>query len=290
MPLKRKEKMVGWVFIIPAVAMLALTSFYPMIQAIILSFFKSNGVISEFIGFDNYTKILQDRIFLQAMKNNFFYLIFQVPVMLLLALILAVMLNDKNLKFKGLFRTAIFLPCATSLASYAIIFSTLFQVDGYVNTMLVKLNLVAEPIRFFNDPLMAKIIIIVAIIWRWTGYNMVFYLAGLQNIDSAIYEAAKIDGANAFKSFFLITIPLLQPLIVLTAIMSTNGTLQLYEESVNLTMGGPANQTITMSHYIYNTSFVNSPQLGYASAMSVIILVLVSTLALLQMKVGDKRD
>ena len=119
---------------------------------------------------------------------------------------------------------------------------------------------------------------------------MVFYLAGLQNIEYSVDEAAKIDGASAIQSFFKITVPLLKPTILLTAIMSTNGTLQLFDESVNLTDGGPANASITMSHYIYNMSFKYVPNFGYAAAMSFLILILVAFLAFLQMKVGDKRD
>ena len=119
---------------------------------------------------------------------------------------------------------------------------------------------------------------------------MVFYLAGLQNIDYSVYEAARIDGASTFQIFRKITVPLLKPIILLTAIMSTNGTLQLFDESVNLTGGGPANTTITMSHYIYNISFKYVPKFGYAAAMSFLILFLVAVLALVQMRVGDKRD
>ena len=119
---------------------------------------------------------------------------------------------------------------------------------------------------------------------------MVFYLSGLQNIEYSVYEAAKIDGASAVQTFFKITVPLLKPTILLTAIMSTNGTLQLFDESVNLTDGGPANASITMSHYIYNMSFKYVPNFGYAAAMSFLILILVAILAFLQMKVGDKRD
>ncbi len=119
---------------------------------------------------------------------------------------------------------------------------------------------------------------------------MVFYRSGLQNIEYSVYEAAKIDGASAVQSFFKITVPLLKPTILLTAIMSTNGTLQLFDESVNLTNGGPANTSITMSHYIYDMSFKYVPNFGYAAAMSFLILVLVAVLAFLQMKVGDKRD
>ena len=119
---------------------------------------------------------------------------------------------------------------------------------------------------------------------------MVFYLAGLQNIDYSVYEASYIDGASPFKQFTRITIPLLKPTILLTAIMSTSGTLQLFDESVNLTNGGPANATITMSHHVYNTVFLRTPNFGYGCAMSFFIFVLVAILAFINMKVGDTRD
>ena len=119
---------------------------------------------------------------------------------------------------------------------------------------------------------------------------MVFYLAGLQNIDYSVYEASYIDGATPFQQFMKITIPLLKPTILMTAIMSTSGTLQLFDESVNLTKGGPANSTITMSHYIYNTCFINVPNFGYAAAMSFIIFIMVAVLAFINLKVGDTRD
>ena len=118
---------------------------------------------------------------------------------------------------------------------------------------------------------------------------MVFFLAGLQNIDESLYEAAKIDGAGPVKRFFTITMPLLRPTLLLTTIMSINGTLQLFDESVNLTAGGPANSTLTMSHYIYKAMFEYNPQFGYAAAMSYVIFILVAVLSFIQMKVGDKR-
>jgi lactose/L-arabinose transport system permease protein len=290
MSLTKKENLTGWMFLAPAVILIVIMSFVPMVQAVILSFQKSNGVASSWVGLDNYARMFQDGVFKQAMFNTFLYLIIQVPIMLILALIFATMLNNKDLRFKGVFRTAIFLPCATSLVSYALIFNALFQQNGFINNMLVNMGIFSEPYNFFNHPGTARAIIIIALVWRWTGYNMVFYLAGLQNIDYSIYEAAKIDGASPLQSFWKITVPLLKPMILLTAIMSTNGTLQLFDESVNLTAGGPSNQTITMSHYIYNMSFLKSPKLGYAAAMAICILVLVAILALIQMKVGDKRE
>ncbi len=288
--LSQKQSMAGWAFLTPAVILIAVMSFLPMLQALFLSFKSGVGANLRWAGAVNYLRMFKDPVFMQALSNNFVYLIIQVPIMLVSALVLASLLNNKDLRFKGLFRTAIFLPCATSLVSYAVIFRSLFAVDGLVNTVLIKLGILSTGYNFLGHPDSARIVIILALIWRWTGYNMVFYLAGLQNIEYSIYEAAKIDGASPFQSFSRITVPLLRPTILLTAIMSTNGTLQLFDESVNLTNGGPANATITMSHYIYNVSFKYVPNFGYAAAMSYLILILVAVLAFIQMKVGDKRD
>lgn len=290
MTLSKKHNLTGWAFLAPGAILILIMSFIPMIRALLLSFQSGVGAQMKPCGIMNYTRMFKDTVFIQSIKNTFFYLIIQVPVMLIFALILASILNNKDLKFKGLFRTMIFLPCATSLVAYAIIFRSLFANNGLVNLVLVNLGILDQPYSFLTNTTSARIVIIIALLWRWTGYNMVFYLSGLQNIEYSIYEAAKIDGASAVQSFFRITVPLLKPTILLTAIMSTNGTLQLFDESVNLTNGGPANTSITMSHYIYDMSFKYVPNFGYSAAMSFLILILVAILAFLQMKVGDKRD
>lgn len=287
MSLEKKHNVTGWIFLIPATALICWMSFYPMIKAFIMSLQTGIGINLTFGGAANYLRILKDPTFKQCLFNTFFYLIIQVPVMLVLALALASMLNNKHLRFKGLFRTAIFLPCATSLVSYAMIFRSMFANDGFINTVLRGFGM--NPIMWFANAWTARAVIIIALIWRWTGYNMVFYLSGLQNIEYSVYEAAKIDGASPLQSFFKITVPLLKPTILLTTIMSTNGTLQLFDESLNLTNGGPGKTTMTLSHYIYNTSFVQSPNFGYAAAMSIIVLIMVAILAVIQMKVGDER-
>lgn len=284
-----KRNLTGWMFLVPATLLIIWMSFYPMIQALLLSFQSGVGARMKWTGLGNYARLLQDKVFQQSLVNSFIYLIIEVPIMLLLALALAALLNNPNLKFKGLFRTAIFLPCATSLVSYSIIFRSLFGLDGFINAILMKVGILDTPINWLINPNTARAVIILALIWRWTGYNMIFYLAGLQNIEKSVYEAARIDGATPLQTFFKITVPLLKPIILLTAVISTNGTLQLFDESVNLTNGGPANATITMSHYIYKMSFEYSPKFGYAAAMSYVILFLVAALAFVQMKVGDKR-
>lgn len=168
------------------------------------------------------------------------------------------------------------------------IFKSLFANDGLVNRVLSTVGI--PTVDWFQNAWAARWVIVIALIWRWTGYNMVFYLAGLQNIDYSIYEAARIDGASPLQQFVHLTIPLLKPTILLTAIMSTSGTLQLFDESVNLTAGGLGKATMTLTHYIYNISFVETPKFNYAAALSVFILVVVAVLSAIQMKVGDKRD
>ena len=291
MSLIAKQRAAGWIFLLPATLMIAIMSFYPMIRAFIISLQTGAGANMRFAEpiFSNYQRIMADKVFQQSIVNTFLYLIIQVPIMLVLAILLAQLLNNKDLKFRGFFRTCVFLPCATSLVSYSLIFRSMFATDGLINSILIKLGILSTGYNFLGNSTSAKIVIIIALIWRWTGYNMVFYLSGLQNIEYSVYEAAKIDGASPVQSFFKITVPLLKPTILLTTIMSTNGTLQLFDESLNLTNGGPGKSTMTLSHYIYNTSFVQSPNFGYAAAMSIIVLIMVAILAVIQMKVGDER-
>ena len=266
--MEQKRSLTGWAFLLPAALLIFVFCFYPMVQALILSFQKGTGSAVQPAGFANYVRILKDATFQQCLFNTIFYFVIQVPIMLILALILAQLLNSPNIKGKGIYRTMIFLPCATSLVSYSMIFKSLFANDGLVNRVLSTVGI--PTVDWFQ--------------------NMVFYLAGLQNIDYSIYEAARIDGASPLQQFIHLTIPLLKPTILLTAIMSTSGTLQLFDESVNLTAGGPGKATMTLTHYIYNISFVETPKFNYAAALSVFILIVVAVLSAIQMKVGDKRD
>jgi lactose/L-arabinose transport system permease protein len=289
--LRLKNNVIGWSFVIIAAVMIFLFYFYPMVQALILSFQTGVGANLTFTGIDNYTRLFKDPTFLTTVKNTVIYLIIQVPVMILLALFLSVLLNNKTLKFKGFFRTAIFLPCVTSLVAYSVIFKYLFGQDGIINMMLMKISLISEPIQWLTDPFWAKIAIIVAITWRWTGYNMIFYLSALQNVDESIYEAARIDGASPIQQFFKITIPMLKPIILFTSITSTIGTLQLFDEVMNITKGGPGNATMTISQYIYNLSFKYTPDFGYAATVSYAIVIMIVIFSIIQFKVaGDKNE
>lgn len=270
--------------------MISLLVFLPMIQAFITSFKTGTPTNMHFTGLSNYTKMIYDTTFHKAAFNTFLYLVVQVPIMILFALIISVMLNDSKLKFKGLFRTAIFLPCITSLVSYSLIMKSLFAANGLVNNMLLSIHLIDVPIQWLTDPFWAKILIIISITWRWTGYNMIFFLSGLQNIEPSVYEAADMDGANSFQKFFRVTVPMLKPIILFTTITSTIGTLQLFDEVVNITKGGPANATTTLSQYIYNLSYKFTPNFGYAAAVSFVIVISIVLLSMLQMKLGGEKN
>lgn len=281
----------GWGFVIPSIVLFLWLTLWPMINAFLMSLQKGKGTVTQFAGVENYIRLFHDPVFLSSTKNTILYFVIQVPIMLILALMISSMLNNPKLKFRGFFRTAIFVPCVTSLVAYSLLFKSMFAVDGIINKALMAIHLIDSPIPWLLDTFWAKVVIIAAITWRWTGYNMIFYLSSLQNIDGAIYEAAEIDGVNSWHKFRYITVPLLKPVILLTAIMSTSGTLQLFDEVVNITNGGPANSTMTISQYIYNLSFKYAPDFGYAATVSYAIFFMVALLSLIQTKVsGDNND
>ncbi len=288
--LKEAYNKSGWKFVSIAVVLVMLFNIYPIIYSLILSTMTGKGVVYKFNGLGNIKRLFTDTVFQTALKNTFTFFIIQVPIMILMALILASLLNEQKLRFKSWFRTAIFLPCVTSLVAYSVLFKSMFSFDGIINKFLLQLHIIADPIPWLLNPFWAKVTIIIAITWRWTGYNMIFYLAALQNIDASIYEAARIDGASKIRQFFSITVPLLKPVILFTTIMSTIGTLQLFDEVVSLTGGGPSDATLTLSQYIYNLSFKFTPNFGYAATVSYVIVFFVAILALIQFKLAGESN
>lgn len=285
MEIKRKTdryRLTGWSMIALASALVLFFSYIPMIQAFFLSLQTGKGANLTFAGLDNYVRMLQDKTFWTTIGNTLFYAAIQIPVMVVLSLFIAVLLNDPGLKLRGFYRTCIFLPCVTSLVSYSILFKNLFAVDGLVNNLLVQWGIVDQAIPFVLSQGWAKAVIIVALIWRHTGYYMIFYLSALQNVDVSVYEAAKMDGSNFFHTFVKITMPILKPIIFLTSVMALNSTLQLFDEVVNLTNGGPGNATRTISQYIYDLSFNYVPSYGYSAAISYVVLMLIIVITMIQ--------
>lgn len=280
-----QKRFIPYLFLTPALLLFAIFTVYPIISSLILSFQKLDGGIYVFAGLDNYIRLFEDTIFLKSLSNTFIILIIQVPIMLILALILASALNSHLLKLKGLFRVGFFMPAVTSLVAYSILFSIMLQDSGIINQFLGYLGI--DNISWLSNPFWAKVSIILAMTWRWTGYNMVIYLAAMQNIPDELYEAASMDGAGRIRKFFSVTVPQLKPVILFTAIISTISTLQLFDEPYNLTKGGPADATMTLGLYIYKSGFEYF-DFGYASAMAYVVVILVAILSLIQMRVtGD---
>lgn len=287
--LARNEQINGWAFVMPALVLIGVFMIYPILWSLWMSFQTGRGMQLSFGGLANITRLTQDPVFLRALTNTMIFLAIQVPVMLILALLFANALNNSSLWGRGFFRTAIFLPCVTSLVAYSVIFKSMFAGDGIVNQTLLALNIIDNPIAWLADPFWAKFVIVTAITWRWTGYNMIFYLAAMQNIDRSIYEAARIDGVPAWARFWYLTIPMLKPVILFTSVISTIGTLQLFDEPNLITLGGPSDSTLTLSMYIYNLSFKFMPSFGYAATVSYVIVVLVALLSVLQFFAARER-
>ncbi|MCF7362010.1 MULTISPECIES: carbohydrate ABC transporter permease [Vibrio] len=279
----------GWAFVATAVGLIALMTLYPIGKSLWLSLHSGRGVILEFAGVSNVIRLFYDPMFKKALWNTLTFLAIQVPIMIFLSLAVSSCLNSSKLRYKQWFRLAIFLPCVTSLVAYSILFKSMFELDGVVNSVLMAIHIISEPIPWLADPFWAKVTVIIAITWRWTGYNMIFFLSAMQNIDKSIYEAARIDGVSPIKQFLFITVPLLKPVILFTTVTSTIGTLQLFDEAMNITNGGPANSTMTLSLYIYNLSFSYVPNFGYAATVSYVIVVLSAVLAVVQFKAARNK-
>ena len=287
----KKETLTGWLFSSPALILLSLFLLYPIASSLWMSLHVGKGMNLTFGGFANIYRLTQDSVFLHALSNTLIFLVVQVPLMITLALLLAVTLNDSKLWGRSFFRTAIFLPSVTSLVAYSVLFKSMFSADGVINGFLQMLHIISSPIPWLADPFWAKIVIILAITWRWTGYNMIFFLASLQNIDPSIYEAARIDGIPAWARFMKITLPALKPVILFTTVTSTIGTLQLFDEVNNIpTLGGPADSTLTLSLYIYYLSFRFMPSFGYAATVSYVIVFFVVIISFLQFFIAREKN
>ena len=271
--------------IAPTVIIFVVFMVYPIVYSLILSFQEFKHGTYSFVGLKNYIVLFKDPIFYKALMNTFFYLIVQVPIMTGLALIIAVFVEEKYVKGKAFWRTSIFLPSITALVAYALVFKVLFNGDyGLINYVISALG--GDKVQWFYSKWPARFSIIISITWRWTGYNMIILLAGLQAIPESVYESAAIDGAGFWKKLTYITVPMVKPILLFTTITSTIGTLQLFDEPYVLTQGGPDYATITIGQYLYNNGFVYM-NFGYASAIGYVMVFIIGILSVLQFKIKD---
>ncbi len=283
--MKKYSNRFGFYLSIPVIVSLVLFNFWPFIETIYLSFMTQRRGELIFNGIKNYQRLFGDDIFRTALINSFIFYIIRLPIMLIACTLLASVIHRGIKKLKSFFEASYFIPVLVDAVAYSMIFLLIFQDRGIANFVLSKLGI--ENIAWLKQSIPAKALIIIVVSWRWTGYNMILFLAAIQNIPEDYYEAATIDRANSFQKFIYITLPSLKPVILFTSIMSTIGTLNLFTEPFLLTDGGPNNGTMTLGLYIYNQAFV-SLNMPYASTVSVIVLIIVGTLSYLQLKIGER--
>lgn len=273
----------AYVFISPFFISYAIFGLYPLLLSLYLSFAEWKGVGPiKLVGLSNFARLLGDQVFWQSMANGIILFVIYVPVMLFLALALAVILNSGRVRGFRFFRTLIFLPFITNMAAAGFAFRILLtKENGLINIALGMLNI--PPVPWLESVWAARISLALLIIWAWLGYNMVIMLAGLQTIPQSLTEAALVDGASPVQAFFHITAPLMRPVILFCAVTSTIGSFGLFAEVAALTGGGPANATITPLIRIFNVAF-RSLQMGYASSMAYTFFAIIFFLTLLQMR------
>ncbi|MGW7364386.1 carbohydrate ABC transporter permease [Streptomyces sp. NPDC054841] len=282
-----RRRFAPYLFVLPALLLFAAFKIYPIGRSFVISLHKTVGGTEQFVGADNYTRLLGDPLFWTALKNTAVILAVQVPVMLALATGLAVALNSSLLRGRAVFRLGFFLPMVTGLVAYGIMFSVLLNKDyGLVNWLLGLVGL--DPVLWLTDPLWAKVSLGLALTWHYTGYNAVILLARLQSVPAELYDAAAVDGAGAWTSFRHVTLPGLRPALLLTTVLSTIGTLQIFDEPYVLTGGGPDNATLTIGVYLYQNAFKYF-DFGYASAIAYALAVLIGALGVIQFRLlGEK--
>lgn len=273
-----------YLYISPFFILFLIFGLFPVIFSIYLSFSTWQGLGPiQFTGLSNYQLILSDGVFWQSMLNGVILFFLYVPLMLLMAMVLAVILNSRRIRGFRLFRALIFLPYITNMVAAGFTFKLLMATDnGLFNMILGTVGI--PPVPWLDNVWWARVSLAILVIWAWLGYNMIFYLAGLQTIPGELTEAARIDGANSIQAFFLITVPLLKPVILFTTVFSLIGSFNLFAEILALTNGGPVNATITPLIYIYNQAF-SYFHLGYAATVSYVYFFFIFIVTLLQLRV-----
>jgi cellobiose transport system permease protein len=262
---------------------------FPIGFSIYLSFQDWDGIGKRtFVGLAQYQYLLTDSRFWNAVLNTFEIFVISTVPMLFFALVIAFLLHQ-NIRMKGIYRVAFFIPNVTSMVAMALVFGSIFSDSfGIVNSALTALDV--ESIPWLTSPWGMKVTIAVMVIWRWTGYNAIIYLAGLQAINSEVYESAKLDGAGAWATFSRITVPLLRPVILFTVITSTIGGLALFTEPQVLfgDAGGPGEAAMTIVLYQYNQAFTQL-DFGYGSAIGWALFVIAGLVAIINWRLVSER-
>jgi len=290
--LARRRALTAYTFLLVPLAFFLLIRIGPTLAAMQVSLYEWD-ILSDrkpFVGVDNFVKLSQDRVFGAALANTIKYVLFGVPSGLVLALAIAMALGQVRW-FVGFFRMLYFIPFMTSLVAVSWVWRWLYQPQrGAFNEILALVGIPSQP--FLQSPDQALLSIVAMTVWHNLGFQIIIFLAGLQAIPEIYYEAARLDGAGRWQIFRQITLPLLNPTIVFLAVTGAIGSLQVFTQIQNMSSqgtGGPLNSTISIVLYVYQKAFGGAYQMGYASAMTVVLFLLILTITLIQLKVLTRR-
>jgi putative chitobiose transport system permease protein len=280
-----QRQLIPYLFLLPALLLLGLTVFYPAGQAFYLSFTRIDdiGLPPVWIGLKNFQRLWGDRTFWQTLRNTLLYLCGVVPLLVTLPLGLAILVNQK-LRGMRWFRVAYYIPVVISMVVAGIAWKWIYQGNGLLNQLLKLLGLSQTGIDWLTDPHLAIFSVMVVTVWKGLGYYMVIYLAGLQAIPADLYEAAAIDGSDGLKKHLDITVPLMQPYILLVAVISAISATKVFEEIYVMTKGGPLNSSATIVYYLYDQAF-QKLEISYACTIGLVMFLMILGLSLLRLSV-----
>lgn len=291
--MKRENKIFGiyaaYFFLAPAVGAIFVFFFIPVLAAFIISFTDfdiyalSSLSNTRFVGFSNYAKLFDDPLFWTALKNTFYYVIGAGPISVIISLLAAMLLNSKLVKLKAVFRMFYFIPVVTTLVAVAIIWRFIYHPKfGLLNYLLSFVGI--NPIDWLGDPNWAMPAIMLMSVWKTFGYNMIIFIAGLQNIPDELYEAAVIEGSNAWQKFRNITLPLLTPTTIFVSIITMIGFFQLFAEPYIMTQGGPLNKTLSIVGYMYQEGF-RWWNMGYSASLAFVLFIIIFIATIIQLRI-----
>ncbi len=285
--MKRKEHIVGYLFILPNMIGIFIFVLGPVVAGLLLSFTKWDLLSSPiWIGINNYKELLHDPLFWTSLKNTAYYAVLTVPAFLIFSLLLAILVN-RSLKGINIFRAIYFIPVVTSVTAISIVWKWIYNPEfGILNFLLGFIGV--SPKQWLSDSKLAMPCIAIMSIWHGVGYDMMISLAGLKGIPSQLYEAAKIDGASRIQMFLWITLPLLTPTLFFLLVINLIGSFQVFGEIYVMTDGGPGNATLTYSYFLYQNAFTWF-KMGYASSLGYVLFLIIFILTLIQFRFLGRR-
>jgi multiple sugar transport system permease protein len=283
-------KAAAWWFVAPALLVIAVFFFLPVLAALALSLtdFDLYALADlgnlRLIGLRNYTQLLATPLFWQALGNTLYFVVVGVPLSIVVSFGAALLLHSRLVRFRAFFRTVLFAPVVTTVVAVAVIWRYLFDTrSGWLNYALGGIGL--PSVDWLGDPRWAMPAIIVFAVWKSFGANMIILLAGLQSIPEELYEAARIDGASAWRQFRDVTLPMLAPIVVMVSILTIAGYFQLFAEPYVMTQGGPLQSTVSVLYFMYEEGF-KWWNLGSASAVAFVLFMLIFALTVLQLRLA----